>query len=108
MPRVKCPHCGAGNQDATEQDTCWQCSNVLGSPVARTDTAAPPPVATVSEPTQQFTPEMLNRMTVPEPKPVPQMAQRPAPKPALSPLVLALIVLLLVAIVIILVLALKR
>ena len=107
MPRVKCPHCGAGNQDATEQDTCWQCSNVLGSPVARTDTAAPPAV-TVSEPTQQFTPEMLNRMTVPEQKTVLPAVQTPAPRPALSPLVLALAALLLIAIVIILVLALKH
>jgi hypothetical protein len=43
MPRVKCPHCGAGNQDATEQDTCWQCGNVLGAPVART--ARPSPIS---------------------------------------------------------------
>ncbi len=41
MPRVKCPHCGAGNQDATEQDTCWQCGNVLGAPVARTARSSP-------------------------------------------------------------------
>ena len=35
MPRVKCPHCGAGNQDAADTDTCWQCGEVLLSPVAR-------------------------------------------------------------------------
>jgi hypothetical protein len=35
MLRIKCPHCGAGNQDTTEQDTCWQCGNVLGAPVVR-------------------------------------------------------------------------
>lgn len=42
MPRVKCPHCGAGNQDATEQDTCWQCGNVLGAPVTRAQPSARP------------------------------------------------------------------
>jgi hypothetical protein len=39
MLRIKCPHCGAGNQDTTEQDTCWQCGNVLGAPVVRPEPA---------------------------------------------------------------------
>jgi hypothetical protein len=62
MPRVKCPHCGAGNQDATEKDTCWQCSNVLGASVARP--VMPEPVETPANttPTQQ-----LHREEVPPP-----------------------------------------
>jgi hypothetical protein len=58
MPRVKCPHCGAGNQDATEDDTCWQCGNVLGAPVARGSQAR----TTVFEPgapTQQLDPSQM-------------------------------------------------
>ena len=34
MPKIKCPHCGANNQDMTEKDRCWQCDTVLGAPVA--------------------------------------------------------------------------
>ena len=41
MPKIKCPHCGANNQDVTEKDKCWQCDAVLGAPVAVADPAAP-------------------------------------------------------------------
>jgi hypothetical protein len=30
MYRVKCAHCGAGNQNVTEKDTCFQCGLILG------------------------------------------------------------------------------
>ncbi len=62
MLRIKCPHCGAGNQDATETDTCWQCGTVLGAPVARMEEArsnAP----SASAPTQQLDPTLLNQLT---------------------------------------------
>ena len=59
MPRVKCPHCGAGNQDATEEDTCWQCGNVLGAPVSRAPGAA---AVGVSAPTQQLDPSLLRKV----------------------------------------------
>ncbi|HZP83430.1 MAG TPA: hypothetical protein VFB21_17430 [Chthonomonadaceae bacterium] len=55
MPRVKCPHCGAGNQDATEQDTCWQCGNVLGAPVTRTPRPAPMNMGTPQDGTRILT-----------------------------------------------------
>ncbi|HZO88072.1 MAG TPA: hypothetical protein VFB38_06995 [Chthonomonadaceae bacterium] len=62
MPRVKCPHCGAGNQDATEQDTCWQCGNVLGAPVARV--ARPSPISPGSLPDSGAT-RQLSSLEVP-------------------------------------------
>src|SRR5438034_11379541 len=60
MPRVKCPHCGAGNQDATEQDTCWDCGNVLGAPVARPQTPVRPPMYDAGAKTQQLDPSQIN------------------------------------------------
>ncbi len=29
MGRIKCPHCGAGNRDARETVTCWQCGKQM-------------------------------------------------------------------------------
>lgn len=55
MPRVKCPHCGAGNQDATEQDPCWQCGNVLGAPVSRAPRPAPMDMGTPQDGTRILT-----------------------------------------------------
>ena len=40
MDKIKCPHCGAINQDVTEKDTCWQCHKPLSASVTVT-TAAP-------------------------------------------------------------------
>ena len=37
MDKIKCPHCGAINQDVTEQDTCWNC----GKPLAASAAVAP-------------------------------------------------------------------
>jgi hypothetical protein len=34
MDKIKCPHCGAMNQDVTEQDTCWNCGKPLSASVA--------------------------------------------------------------------------
>jgi len=67
MLRIKCPHCGAGNQDATEADTCWQCGTVLGAPVARAQTAEPAaPSPSLSAPTQQLNPELLANLPLPQ------------------------------------------
>ncbi|MCS6775940.1 MAG: hypothetical protein RMJ43_10320 [Chloroherpetonaceae bacterium] len=59
MPRVKCPHCGAGNQDATEDDTCWQCGRVLGAPVTRPATEV---VAPTSTPTRVLDPSRIHEL----------------------------------------------
>ena len=91
MPRVKCPHCGAGNQDATEEDTCWQCSSVLGSPVTRAENVRRPSAAAPSEPTQQLNVEMLRNMTPEAPNPLRLQEDRPiAPRPGLNPVVILL------------------
>lgn len=67
MPRVKCPHCGAGNQDATEQDTCWQCGQVLGAPVERAEAGARVIVPqTTGVPTRQLDPAAVPRALEPE------------------------------------------
>jgi uncharacterized membrane protein YvbJ len=42
MPKIKCPHCGANNQDVTDKDRCWQCEKVLGdTPAVAAETIAP-------------------------------------------------------------------
>ncbi len=35
MMRIKCPHCGAGNRDAEQTSTCWQCGKGLWEPANR-------------------------------------------------------------------------
>ncbi len=35
MVRILCPHCGAGNRDSQQTDTCWQCGKSLWEPVHR-------------------------------------------------------------------------
>jgi hypothetical protein len=66
MPKIKCPHCGANNQDVTEKDRCWQCEVVLGAPPAPTDLAEPTP-------------------TAPTPSQKQVESQTPTPRPAASP-----------------------
>ena len=42
MDKIKCPHCGAINQDVTEKDTCWQCHKPLsGSATVATAVSEP-------------------------------------------------------------------
>ncbi|MCW3096502.1 MAG: hypothetical protein JWL77_2120 [Chthonomonadaceae bacterium] len=45
MPKIKCPHCGANNQDVTEKDRCWQCDAVLGDPAPAVVAEPPAPLA---------------------------------------------------------------
>ena len=33
MDKIKCPHCGAINQDVTEKDNCWKCGKPLSAAV---------------------------------------------------------------------------
>lgn len=58
MPTVKCPHCGAGNQDASETDRCWQCETVLGNPSTLTNVPMNPIVAA----TRQLDPNMAKNI----------------------------------------------
>jgi uncharacterized membrane protein YvbJ len=44
MEKIRCPHCGAVNQDVTPADNCWQCGKKLGS--------APNPEAAEGEATE--------------------------------------------------------
>ena len=90
MPRVKCPHCGAGNQDATEEDTCWQCSSVLGSPVTRAEGINRPSAAMTSEPTQQLNVEMLRNLPPEGTKLRLQEDNTPTPRPAFNPVIILL------------------
>jgi hypothetical protein len=61
MATVKCPHCGAGNQDASETDRCWQCENVLGQPATR-PVNAPMAANPIVAPTQQLSPDAAPKM----------------------------------------------
>ena len=47
MDKIKCPHCGAINQDVTPQDACWNCGKPLGAKAAAP--APTTPAANVSE-----------------------------------------------------------
>jgi predicted amidophosphoribosyltransferase len=60
MMRIKCPHCGAGNREAEQTSTCWQCGKSLWEPVSRQTYALkgmPPLSATTSLESGQ-TPEL--------------------------------------------------
>lgn len=90
MPRVKCPHCGAGNQDATEDDTCWQCSSVLGSPVTRAEGASRPSATITSEPTQQLSVEMLRNIPPADGTKLRLQEANTPSRPALNPVIILL------------------
>jgi len=55
MPKIKCSHCGATNQDVAETDPCWQCGTALNAPVsaAKTEETAAPPQTVVTQPQLQ-------------------------------------------------------
>ena len=102
MLRVKCPHCGAGNQDATEDDTCWQCGSVLGSPVTRVEGANRPSATMTSEPTQQLNMEMLRNIPPADGPKLRLQETNTPPRPALNPVVILIGALLIFIIVILL------
>ena len=61
MATVKCPHCGAGNQDANEMDRCWQCEKVLGNPTTLTAM----PMNPVGAETKQLDQSMVKNIPIP-------------------------------------------
>lgn len=40
MDKIKCPHCGAINQDVTTQDSCWNCNKPLSAVSVTAETAS--------------------------------------------------------------------
>jgi|SRR5579862_6676755 len=55
MDKIRCPHCGAVNQDVTPKDNCWQCGKPLSADPAPADTGGEtsptgPPLKQVSKP----------------------------------------------------------
>ena len=87
--KIKCPHCGATNQDVSENDPCWQCGTVLSAPTSALSTADGPPTseANAGAPTSpaaiQTTSAATPTAAPPPVQPrVPQTVQRPAPTPA--------------------------
>jgi len=65
MAKIKCPHCGANNQDVTEKERCWQCDTVLGAPVA---VVAEPtaPAAPVLQQVEPVTPPLKSAESSPQ------------------------------------------
>lgn len=96
MPRVKCPHCGAGNQDATEEDICWQCGRVLGAPVTRPANEVTAPAST---PTRVLDPSRIHELVQTSPPGRQQTTTRPGPfatwGPVLAVLLIAVLMILL-------------
>ncbi|HLK60977.1 MAG TPA: hypothetical protein VKU00_30715 [Chthonomonadaceae bacterium] len=50
--KIKCPHCGATNQDVSENDPCWQCGTILSAPPSALETEEGPPTS-AANPTSQ-------------------------------------------------------
>ena len=89
MPKIKCPHCGANNQDVTEKDQCWQCDAVLGAsaPIVNVESPVPTLTDTVSV-QKQIEP------TRPAPLPTTSLPQSRFPAAAVA-IVIALILIVL-------------
>jgi len=87
MPKIKCPHCGANNQDMTEKDRCWQCETVLGAPVSA---AAEPiaPTVPISGPVQKQA-----EPVTPVPRPADSSSQSRFP---VTPIAIGIVLLLIV------------
>jgi len=86
MPKIKCPHCGANNQDVTEKDRCWSCEAVLGDP--------PAPVAEPLTPAAPVTAQIQKQVEgAPAPRPTDSSPQRRSPAAAVAIAVLVLLIL---------------
>jgi hypothetical protein len=93
MAKIKCPHCGAVNQDVTEKDACWQCNAVLGAGAAP---AAPSGASSVpSEPAAQDA--AVRRPSGPSPL---DRFLNEKPRPNRAPLAIAIALLLILLIVV--------
>jgi len=84
MPKIKCPHCGANNQDVTEKDRCWSCEAVLGD--APVPIAEPTPATPVAAQVQKQV-----EPTAPAPRPTDSSPQR---RSIAAPIAIAVVVLL--------------
>ena len=85
--KIKCPHCGATNQDVTENDPCWQCGTILSAPTSALTTAEGPPTSAANTGSSSPTPAAQTPPATQQPAPppaqprAPQTIQRPAPAP---------------------------
>ena len=111
MAKIRCPHCGASNQDVTEQDACWKCGQVLGAPgeAAPVSTSAPPAATGSSnlsslpkvETSTPPAPVEANAPANPPPAPI----QKTSPARPIVPLIVFFLILIVLAIIL---LALRR
>ena len=77
MAKIKCAHCGATNQDVTENDPCWQCGEKIGAAVAVATASEAAPAEVRSTATLDAAPiSPLEPMSPPITPPTP--ATRPA------------------------------
>ena len=105
--KIKCPHCGATNQDVTEKDPCWQCGTILSAPVSALNTGDGPPTSAANAVQAESTAAPAPVPAAAPPK-TPQLAQRPAPpapvspapaRPAIPVAMIAIVVLLILAVI---------
>jgi len=87
MPKIKCPHCGANNQDVTEKDRCWSCEAVLGDPPAPVSEPVTPAAPVTAQIQKQVEP------AAPAPRPTDSSPQRRSPAAAVAIAVLVLLIL---------------
>ncbi len=89
MARIKCPSCGAINQDVTEKDACWQCSAALGAAgITAKPTAAAPPPRSAAEMRQAELPSMMREQA----RDYVKQPQRPALSAMLAIVLLILLI----------------
>ncbi len=77
MAKLKCPHCGAMNQDVEASDLCWQCDFALDAPKVEDVDLTKPELHTPAN-----TPETLTQVQKPAAQPTPLPALTPTEKPA--------------------------
>ncbi len=95
MDKIKCPHCGAMNQDVTAQDNCWNCGKPLGAAAAPLVTATVVVSEAGAEPGVDAGGQKLKTQATLEERVAARKAERLAARRT-NPAVYALIVLLLI------------
>ena len=93
--KIKCPHCGANNQDVTEKDRCWQCDTVLGAPVIAAEPTSPTASAEQKPPTAPRPTQVQKQVepTPPTSRPTAPTSQSRFP---VAPVVIGVVLLLIV------------
>ncbi|HZT42861.1 MAG TPA: hypothetical protein VFA07_11905 [Chthonomonadaceae bacterium] len=111
MATIRCPHCGASNQDVTEQDACWKCGKILNAPAEAAPVQTSAPDTTAGSANLSAAPQVETR-TPPAPvesnapaTPPPAPIQKTSPARPIIPLIVFLLILILIGII---VLALRR